>query len=297
MISKSLSDRAFDIVNFTLLTIIVLMILYPLWFVLVASVSEANEVSLGNVYLWPKGFTLEGYQRILNYRPVWIGYRNSTFYAVVGTTINLAITLTCAYSLSRKDFIGRNIITAVFTFTMFFSGGLIPTFLVVKRLSMVNTVWALLIPNAAAMWNIILTRTYFQSNIPVELQEAAFMDGCSNTRLLLTVVLPLSAPIIAVMALFYGVGHWNSYFAALIYLSERNLMPLQIFLREVLVQNEIVDFMSLTSDEMESIARRQAMAQIMKYGLIIVATVPVLLIYPFVQKYYVKGIMVGSIKG
>jgi putative aldouronate transport system permease protein len=293
----TVSDRVFDIINFTLLGLAVLAVLYPLWFVLVASVSNPDEVSLGNVYYWPKGFTLEGYQRILEYRPVWIGYRNSIFYAVVGTTINLFVTLTCAYALSRKDFMGRNVLTALFTFTMFFNGGLIPTFLVVKQLGMVNTVWALIIPNAAAMWNIILTRTYYKSNIPTELQEAAFMDGCSNTRLFLTIVLPLSAPIIAVMALFYGVTHWNSYFPALIYLRSRDLMPLQIFLREVLVQNEIVDFMSLTSDEMETIARRQAMAQIMKYSLIIVATVPVLIIYPFVQRYYVKGIMVGSIKG
>ena len=297
MMREPVSDRVFNTVNVLLLTVVVALIVYPVWFVLIASVSEPTQVSLGNVRWLPKGFTLEGYTRILAYRPIWIGYRNSIFYTAAGTSINLFITLTCAYALARRDFLGRNVLTAVFTFTMFFNGGLIPTFLVVRQLGMINTVWALLLPNAAAMWNIILTRTFFKSTIPHELEEAAFMDGCSNTRLFVSVVLPLSAPIIAVMALFYGVAHWNSYFQALIYLSNRDLMPLQIFLREILVMNEIVDFMTLSSDEMETMVRRQEMAEIMKYGLIVVATLPVLLVYPYVQRYYVRGIMVGAIKG
>jgi putative aldouronate transport system permease protein len=297
MVRESAGDRVFNAVNYTILVLIMMAVLYPIWVVLISSISDAVEVSLGNVYLLPKGFTLEGYRRILEFQPVWIGYRNTIFYTLAGTAINLFVTFTCAYALSRKDFVGRNVLTAAFTFTMFFSGGLIPTFLVVKQLGMVNKFWALLIPNAAGMWNIILTRTYLSSNIPIELQEAAFMDGCSNTRLFATIVLPLSAPIIAVITLFYGVEHWNSYFSALIYLKDRNLMPLQIFLREILVQNEIVDIMNMSSDEMESLARRQEMAQVMKYGLIVVSTVPVLMVYPLVQKYYVKGIMVGSIKG
>ena len=199
--------------------------------------------------------------------------------------------------ISRKDFYGRNLFTALFVLTMFFSGGLIPRFLVVRSLGILDTVWAMVLPSAVAMWNIVVTRTYLQRVIPFELQEAAVMDGCSNTRLFVSVILPLSVPIIAVMALFYGVGHWNAYFNALIYLSDRKLYPLQLFLREILVLDQYADILEMDEDEMAQWLWLQEMRDSMKYGLVIVSSVPVMLAYPFLQKYFVKGIMLGSLKG
>jgi putative aldouronate transport system permease protein len=296
VVRETTQDRVFNTVNAAVLVFVVLTVLYPLYFVAIASISDFNLVNSGEVWLLPRGATLEAYQKVLRYEPVWIGYRNTIFYTVFGTLINLSVTLTCAYSLSRRDFVGRSILTALFTFTMFFHGGLIPTFLLVKSLGMVDTIWAMLIPNAAAMWNIIITRTYFQTAIPFELQEAAKIDGCSNVRIFTTVVLPLSAPIVAVMALFYGVMHWNALFNALIYLSNRSLFPLQLFLREVLIQNQIFD-LTVDSDQMESAVHQMQMAELMKYALIIVSSVPILMVYPFLQRYFVQGVLVGAVKG
>ncbi|NOU64850.1 ABC transporter permease subunit [Paenibacillus sp. LMG 31461] len=297
MFYETRKDKLFNKVNNILLLLITACVLYPIIFIMSASVSDPIRVSLGEVWLWPKGLTFEGYQRIFGFNPLWVGYRNTIFYTVVGTVINLFITLTCAYSLSRKDLVGRNFFTLLLVFTMFFHGGLIPTFLVVKKLGLVNTYWALLLPSAAFTWNIIITRTFFQTSIPIELQESAHMDGCSNTRLFLRIVLPLSKPIIAVMALFYGVSHWNSFFDALIYLSDRDLYPLQLILREILVLNQVNDMLNMTTDQMESQMKQMYMAEIMKYGLVIVSSLPLLIVYPFLQKYFMKGFLVGAIKG
>jgi putative aldouronate transport system permease protein len=247
--------------------------------------------------LFPKNITFEGYRRVFQNKELWIGYRNTIFYTLAGTAINLFITLPCAYALSRRDLAGRKAIMLLLVFTMLFNGGLIPTYLMIKSLGMLNTIWAMLLPSAASVWNIIVTRTYFQSTIPRELEEAAAIDGCSTFRMFLSVVLPLSAPIIAVMALFYGVGHWNAYFNALIYLSNRNLFPLQLFLREILIQNEMADSMMTSGGDLALVAQQAKIADIIKYAVMIVASLPVLAVYPFLQRYFVKGMMVGSLKG
>jgi multiple sugar transport system permease protein/putative aldouronate transport system permease protein len=212
---------------------------------------------------------------------------------VVGTLVNLAVTILAGYALSRKDLVGRNFFMFLFAFTLLFNGGIVPTYLVVNQLGLINTRWALIIPQALSVWNLIITVTYFRTSIPPELLEAAQLDGCNDFQFLARVVLPLSTPIIAVLTLFYAVSHWNEYFAALLYLNKQELYPLQIMLRNILVQNQI-DF---TMIDISAYAARQAMRELLKYALIVVASVPVLLIYPFVQRYFIKGIMIGAIKG
>lgn len=294
---KSRSDKIFDAINYSLLSLVFLLVLYPLIFILVASISDPKLVVTGKIWLIPKGISLEGYQAVFDNGDIWIGYRNTIFYTVVGTLINLGVTLTCAFALSRKDFIGRNFFMALFVFTMYFSGGLIPTFLIIKKLNLINTVWALIIPSAASMYNIIITRTFMASSIPFSLQEAAKIDGSSDAGIFFKIILPLSKPIIAVMALFYGVAHWNVYFNALIYLSDRKLFPLQLILREILVQNANIDVETICTAEMDAIVRKAYLAETMKYSVIFIASFPVLVAYPFLQKYFVKGVMVGAIKG
>ncbi|NSW91088.1 MAG: carbohydrate ABC transporter permease [Firmicutes bacterium] len=297
MISTSKSDKLFSFTNYLLLCIILIIVLYPLIFVVSASISDPYLVSRGEMWLLPKGITFEGYRRVFQNDEVLTGYRNTIFYTLFGTLINLFMTLTCAYPLSRKDFIGRNFFMAIFTFTMFFSGGLIPSYIIIKKLGMLNKIWALIIPNAVSMMNVIIVRTFFQSNIPSQLQEAAEIDGCSIVRLFTNIILPLSKPIIAVMALFYGVQHWNSFFAALIYLTDRSLFPLQLILREILIQNQMSSQMLMTGNELDLIAKQAKAAELIKYSIMIVSTLPVLVAYPFLQRFFVHGIMVGAIKG
>lgn len=294
---RNREDRILDSIVYVISAVILLIVAYPLVYVVSASFSEPRSITMGEVVLYPIGFSLEGYQKIFEYRPIWTGYRNTLFYTAAGTSINLVLTLTCAYALSRKDLLGRNVFTIMFTFTLFFSGGLLPTYLVVRELGLLNTVWALLLPNAVSMWNVIIARTYFQSSIPNELKEAAFIDGCSNLKLFLRIVLPLSKPIIAVLTLFYAVGHWNAFFSALIYLSDSNLYPLQLILRNVLIMDQMVDLMGLDAEAMQEVVRRMELKEAMKFGIIIVSSLPVLILYPFLQKYFVKGVMIGAIKG
>lgn len=284
--------RLFNVAIYIVSAVIFLIVLYPLLFVVSASFSDPAKVMAGEMWLWPKGFTFNAYQEVFHNKDVWMGYRNSIFYAVFGTLINVVLTTLAAYPLSRRDLPGRNFFMFAITFTMFFQGGLIPTFLLVRDLGMVDTIWALLIPIAIATYNLIVMRTYFQTSIPWEMQEAAMIDGCSNFGILRHVVLPLSKPIIAVMVLFYAVHHWNAFFNALIYLRDRDLYPLQLVLREILVANQSA-LMEDSVDMVESLM----LAESMKYALIIVASVPVLIIYPFVQKHFVKGVMIGSVKG
>lgn len=291
---KSKGDFLFDLMNYTFLTIGMLLVLYPLFFVLIASVSDPNAIYAGDVWLYPKGLTLDGYQRIFNDSAIWIGYANSLLYAVAGTAISVALTLFAAYPLSRKDFIGRNVFMWFFMLTMFFGGGLIPTYLLIKDLGMMNTIWALVIPGAAGVFNIIIVRTFFQSTIPDEMREAAFIDGCSNTKFFLQIVIPLSKPIIAVMVLFHVVGFWNGFFDALIYLSDQAKYPLQLILRNILVQNQVNSSMMI---DVESYAAKLRITELIKYGVIIVASLPLLVLYPFLQRYFVQGVMIGSIKG
>lgn len=292
----SLDDRIVDTLVYVLGTLITVIAAYPLIFVLSASFSEPSSVITGKVVLWPVNFTVEGYKTILEYAGIWTGYRNTIFYTLIGTTINICLTLPAAYALSRADFKSRGFFTAFFSFTMFFNGGLIPTYLVVKDLGLVNNPAVLVILGAVSVWNMMITRTFFQGSIPHSLEEAAYLDGCSTTRLFLQIVLPLSTPIIAVLVLFYAVGHWNNYFNALIYLSKAEHYPLQLYLRNVLILEDVSALMGDTEavqEWLERLERKEAM----KFGVVVVSSVPVLVLYPFLQKYFVKGMTIGAIKG
>lgn len=293
-IAKGPSDeRWFDVIVYLIAAVIILIVLYPLIFVVSASFSDPARVLSGEVWLLPKGPTLEAYNNILHNDQIWTGYRNSILYTVVGTLINITMTLLAAYPLSRPDLPGRKGLMLIITLTMFFSGGLIPSYLLVKSLGMVDTMWALIIPGAISTYNLIVMRTYFQSSIPWELQEAAHIDGCSNWRLLISIILPLSKPILAVMVLFYAVGHWNAFFNALIYIRSEHLYPLQLILREILMisQSAGVDGGNVGMEE------KILLSESIKYAVIIVSSLPVLVMYPFVQRHFVKGVMIGSIKG
>ena len=292
----SLDDRIVDTLVYVLGTLITVIAAYPLIFVLSASFSEPSSVITGKVVLWPVNFTVEGYKTILEYAGIWTGYRNTIFYTLIGTTINICLTLPAAYALSRADFKARGFFTAFFSFTMFFNGGLIPTYLVVKDLGLVNNPAVLVILGAVSVWNMMITRTFFQGSIPHSLEEAAYLDGCSTTRLFLQIVLPLSTPILAVLVLFYAVGHWNNYFNALIYLSKAEHYPLQLYLRNVLILEDVSALMGDTEavqEWLERLERKEAM----KFGVVVVSSVPVLVLYPFLQKYFVKGMTIGAIKG
>jgi len=287
-------DLVFTIINNTFLILIFLAVLYPLVWVVSASFSDPIAVSTGKVVLVPVDFTLKAYQRIFEYTRIWSGYMNSIFYAVVGTLVNVVMTVLAAYPLSRRDLFGKNPLLFLFIFSMMFSGGLIPFYLVVNQLGLYNTRWAMIIPQALSVWNMIITITFFRSSLPQELLEAAQLDGCSDIQYLLKIVLPLSAPIIAVLCLFYAVGHWNQFFTALIFLADKDLFPLQLVLRDILIANTI-DLNML--EDAKTMAAKAGMRDLLKFALIVVASAPVLAIYPFVQKYFVKGLMIGAIKG
>jgi putative aldouronate transport system permease protein len=293
-IRETRGDRIFNAVNYAILSVYLLIVLYPLVYIVSASFSSPAAVTSGLVRLWPVDPTLIAYETILRDPAIVRGFLNSVFYATVGTAINVTLTLLAAYPLSRKNLRGRGPIMFFFFFTTLFSGGLIPTYLVVRDLGLLNTRWALILPTALSVWNLIITRTYFQTAIPDELLGAATIDGANDFRFLRDVVLPLSGPIIAVNALFYAVGHWNAYFDALIYLTDESLFPLQLVLREILVQNQTN--LRMTGD-VTSMLARENLADLLKYALIVVATVPLLLVYPFVQKHFVKGALIGSLKG
>ncbi|MEK3889105.1 carbohydrate ABC transporter permease [Bacillus sp. FSL K6-3431] len=293
MENQTFGDKMFGIINGLILFLLLVIILYPLIFIISASVSNPFIVARGELWLFPKEFTLIAYEKVFQNKDIIQGYLNTLFYTSLGTLINLSLTTLGAYPLSRRDFFGRNTIMFFFVFTMFFSGGLIPTYLVIKNLDMLNTFWALVIPNAVAVFNLIIMRTFFQQSIPLEVEEAAKIDGCTDFQILFRIVLPLSTPIIAVMVLFYSVGHWNAYFDALIYLTDREKFPLQLILREILIQNSMDDM----AGSAESMADQMMYAQSIKYAVVIVANLPVLLLYPFLQKYFVQGIMIGAVKG
>lgn len=288
------ADRLFDVLNHFYLGLCFLLVAYPLLYVISASFSNAQAVISRKVWLWPVDFSLEAYKAVFRNSQIGVGYMNSIIYVVFGTSISVVLTILAAFPLSRKEFFGRNLVMGLFLFTMMFSGGLIPTYLLVKNLGILNTRWAMILPNAIGVWNVIVTRTFLQHTISDELYNAAQIDGCSDLRFLFQFVFPLSGSIIAVMTLFYAVWIWNSYFDALIFLKTQDLFPLQIILRNILIINQI-DSSMIT--DIESLARKQGMSEIIKYSLIVVASVPLLSIYPFVQKYFVKGVMVGSIKG
>ena len=289
-------DKAFDVANLLFMLIVLVIFVWPLWFVVIASISDPSLVWQGKVMLLPRKITLDAYTEVIKYSSIWGGYRNTIIYTVLGTLINMVLTVCAAYPLSRKDFVPRNFCMFLFMLTMYFNGGLIPTYIVVNKLHFVNTMWAMIIPNAVSIFNIIITRTYFINSIPNELYEAAQLDGANTAQYLTKIVLPLSKPILAVILLFYAVGHWNDFYSALLYINNEGLLPLQTVLRRILFTTQMTLQMnsSMGADE---IIRRTQLSQTLKYSSIIVSTLPILCIYPFVQKYFVKGIMIGSVKG
>ncbi len=293
-VNESAFDRIFMMGNTAILLIFTLIILLPLIFIVAASFSSAEAVIAGKVTLWPVDFSLLGYETIFEHKKVWNGFANSLFYTFFGTIFNVFMTIIAAYPLSRQDLIGRRVITFAFIFTMLFSGGLIPTYMVVRDLGLLNTRWAMILPTGIGPFNLLITITFFRSTIPPELIEAARIDGASDFRTFRSIVLPLARPIIAVLVLFYAVNtHWNTYFLALIYLKSQELFPLQIVLREILIENSIDASMLI---DIEDLVAREGLRELLKYSLIVVASVPVMIIYPFVQKHFVKGMMIGSVK-
>lgn len=293
-IKLPLDDKIYFVVINIILALLLLVVLYPLIYVVSASFSSPYAVSTGKVILWPVEFSLEGYKAVFENRDIVTGYANTIFYTVSATLVNLVVTLSCAYPLSRKDLPGRDFFMLIFTFTMIFNGGLVPTYILMRNLKLINTAWAIILPGAMSVYNMIITRTFMSSSIPSDLLEAAHIDGCSDFRYFFSIVLPLSKAIIAVLVLFYAIGHWNAYFNAFLYLNDRKKFPLQIILREILLANEVDA--NLVMDP-EVAAAKQGMAELLKYSLILVSTVPVMCLYPLVQKYFVKGVMIGSIKG
>lgn len=293
-VNESAVDRIFMLSNTAFLVVITIIVLLPLVFIVSASFSSAEAVIAGRVTLWPVDFSLLGYETIFEHKKVWDGFANSLFYTFFGTIFNVVMTIIAAYPLSRQDLVGRRVITIAFIFTMLFNGGLIPTYMVVKNLGLLNTRMAMILPTGIGVFNLLITITFFRTTIPPELIEAARIDGASDFRIFASIVVPLARPIIAVLALFYAVNtHWNTYFQALIYLKDQELFPLQLVLREILIENSVDASMLV---DVEDLLAREGLRELLKYSLIVVASLPVMFIYPFVQRHFVKGIMIGSVK-
>jgi putative aldouronate transport system permease protein len=291
------ADKWFDWINIVLASLVLIVVLYPLVYILSASFSDPFEVAGGRMWLWPVRVTLEGYERLFSYREIWQGYMNTILYTVGGTMLSLVLTLPCAYALSRKDFIGRGVLMTMVMITMFISGGLIPTYINIRNLGLLDSRTLMYISGATGAFNLIVSRTFFASTIPMELQESGRIDGCSNVRLFTQIVLPLSKPIIAVMAMYFGVARWNEYFVPMIYLKTRALFPLQLFLREILIQSQVAAEMISDIELAESLAARARISAMVKYTSIIISTIPMLILYPFLQRFFIKGVMIGAIKG
>lgn len=296
-IRSSRVDRAYNALNAFILGLLLAAVAYPLYFIVIASFSDPSAVGTGQVLFFPKGFNLEGYQRIFEYGMLWVGYKNSILYAIGGTVLSVVLTTTAAYVFTRNTLPGRKFFLVLYTIPMFFNGGLIPTYLVVQNLNLVNSPFILILLGAVSMYNIIITKTYIRSNIPEEMFEAAKIDGCGNIRYFFAVVLPLSKAIIAVLVVFAVVGQWNSYFNALIYISEKDFYPLQLVIRDILntqtAMMQALETGGMGADAMAEIYQ----AESMKYGVIIVSSLPMMIVYPFAQKYFTKGVMIGAVKG
>jgi multiple sugar transport system permease protein/putative aldouronate transport system permease protein len=292
--NQSMKDKIFIIIVYVLLSMLFVIVAYPLLYIVSASFSDPQAVISGKVVLWPVSPTLRGYAAVFKNHKIVTGFINSILYMAIGTLVNIVMTILCAYPLSRKEFTARNKVAAIFVFTMYFSGGLVPTYILVNKLGLINSPLAMIIPSAMSTYNMIICRTYIQNSIPDELYEAAQLDGCTPWKYLKRVVVPLCKPIIAVLVLYYGVAKWNSYFDAMLYLKKASLQPLTIVMREILIQNKI-DYTMISDAKVAS--EMQGLTQLLKYSTIVVASVPVLIIYPFVQKYFVKGVMIGAVKG
>ena len=292
--SASRDDLVYYIISGFIMSVLLVMALYPMVFVLSASFSSGDAVSSGKVILWPVELNLEGYKTVFRNNDILRAYWNTLLYTAVGTLINVSMALITAYPLSRRDLRGRGFLMLIFTFTMFFSGGMIPSYINISNLHLMNTFWVMVLPGALSVYNMIVTRTFIQTSIPYEMLEAASIDGCNDTKYFFSFVLPLSKAIIAVNTLFSAVNHWNTYFNAMIYLNDRDKLPLQNIMRELLVLNEMN--LSDLVDPEQALLMLNSVA-VLKYALIVVATVPILCAYPFAQKYFVKGVMIGSVKG
>lgn len=286
-------DLAFNIVLYAICIIILLIVVYPLYFIVIASFSNPTEVANGKVWLWPSQFTVDGYKEILRHAEIWVGYRNTIFYTVAGTLIGLAVNIPAAYALSRRDLVGRKVITFYFIFTMFFNGGLIPTYFTIRDFGLYNSFWVMVLPFSVVVYHIIIARTFFDSSLPQGLLDAAQIDGCSNLRFFFQIALPLSKAVLAVIALYTAVAQWNAYFNALVYIKDDGLKPLQLIIRNILITKQSI---AGPGDGLSAQEARR-LSELMKYAVIIVTTVPIMCVYPFVQKYFSKGVMIGAIKG
>lgn len=288
------SDTVFNIVHKLFMGLILILFAWPIWFIIISSVSDPYAITNGEVWLIPKGFQLEGFRKIFENKELFVAYRNSIVYTVGGTVINIVLTICAAFTLSRMDFWPRKFLTVMYIFTMYFGGGMIPYYLQIRDLGLMNSPWVMVIPNAINIFNVLILRSCFMYGIPKELEEAASLDGAGAPQLLMKIYLPLSKATLAVLVLYYAVGHWNDYVSALLFLTDREILPLQSILREILVMS---DYMSRGSMNAAAVAEMMRTGGIIKYGVIIISTIPVMIMYPFVQKYFVKGVMVGAVKG
>ncbi|UYO96542.1 carbohydrate ABC transporter permease [Microbacterium sp. M28] len=288
------ADPVFNFFAIGMLIVAIVAILYPLYFIVIASVSEPSEILNGNVWLWPRGFTLEGYARIFSDSTIIRGFANSVLYTVLGTAISVAVILCGAYALSRKDLYGRTFFMLLFIITMFIDGGLIARYLVVRDLGMLDTIWAIVLPGAVGVWNLIIARAFFENNVPAELREAAQLDGANDFRFFFRIVLPLSKPLIFLMIMIHLVANWNAFFDALIFLNDESKYPLQLVLRNVLIQSEVSS--AGGTGALDSYAAAQRLGELIKYGMIVVSTVPLLIVLPFMQKHFTQGALLGAVK-
>lgn len=297
--SKLKKASAFDIINACIVVFITFIIMYPLYFCIIASFSDPIQVSQGNTLLWIKNFTIEAYKMIIEEEQLWIGYRNTIIYTFLGTLYNLVLTIPAAYVMSKKYLPFRSIISWYFFLTMYISGGMIPTYLLMKNLNLVNSPFALILGAGVSCYNMIVTRQYFSSSIHPDIYEAAYIDGASEWKCFTAIAMPLAKAIIAVMTLYYGVWHWNSYYNALLYIYKKEYQPLQLVLRNILISNQmsLSNLEGMAGEDLEYLIYRNNMAQGMKYSIVIISSLPLIIIYPFLQKYFAKGVMIGSVKG
>lgn len=293
-VRKLKSDRVFDFIIYGIAILLTLLALYPMYFILIASISDPNLVAKGEILFFPRGITLDGYKHLMSMTNLWVGYANTILYTIAGTLIMLAVNIPVAYALSRKDLVGRGAFTLFFIFPMFFGGGLIPTFIIINNwFHLLDTFTVMVLPFSVSAYYIVVARTFFNTSLPTELWDAAQIDGCGNLRYFFTIVLPLSKAIIAVIALWAAVGHWNSYFNAMIYLRSADKYPLQLVMRNILINNEMAAS-AMTGSAAAEINRK---ANLIKYGAIVVSSLPIMCMYPFVQKYFNQGVMIGALKG
>ena len=292
---KITQDKVVYFINYVLLALLLVIVLYPIIYIISCSFSSGSALMAGRVRLLPVEFTFDSYKAVFKYQSIWSGYKNSVIYTIVGTLISIVFTLFAAYPLSRDDFRGQKLFTGLFLFTLMFSGGLIPTYLLVRNLKLIDTMWAIVLPGAVSAYNMIVARTFFKQTIPKELMEAAEMDGCSDFKFFSRIVIPLSTPIVAVLCLWVAVSLWNSYFNPMIYINSEDKYPLQLVLRRILLMSQVN--LNSSSVDPQVIAKNQYLSEMLKYGTIIISTLPLMVIYPFVQKYFVKGVMIGSVKG